>query len=276
MLKELKLFRIFLKLHEGEGGGEVAGETTAETSVEESQEGTEDRAKQFQDMIRGDFKEEYKKATQAMIDKRFAKAKEAEARLAEQQELIDLLHERNGTKTIGELYSKIENDDRYLEEIAEEKGMTLEQAREFERLRRDNERFQRQQQIAQEQRQQQAQINKWLQEAEELKQVYPDFDLETELQSDVFSTLVKSGFTLRNAFESTHAQEIMQASTEYATREATRAVTENIRARGQRPLENGVKSKAAFKTSVDFSKMSLKDYEEYGRRARNGERITFR
>ena len=222
------------------------------------------------------FKEEYKKATQAMIDKRFAKAKETEARLAEQQELIDLLHERNGTKTIAELYSKVENDDRYYEEIADEKGMTLEQAREFERLRRDNERFQRQQQIAQEQRQKQAQISKWLQEAEELKQIYPDFDFEAELQNDVFGTLVKSGFTLKNAFESTHAQEIMQASTEYATREATRAVTENIRARGARPAENGTKPKATFKTSVDFSKMTLKEFEEYGRRARNGERITFR
>ena len=60
--------------------------------------------------------------------------------------------------------------------------------------------------IEEEQRQQEfARIS---QEADELKNIYPDFDLEDELSNETFAKMLHLGFSVKNAFESTHIDEL--------------------------------------------------------------------
>jgi hypothetical protein len=52
-------------------------------------------------------------------------------------------------------------------------------------------------------------------------------------------------------------------------------VTQNIRAKGARPAENGTSQRAAATIKSDPSKLTLDDFEEISRRLARGEKITF-
>ena len=71
-----------------------------------------------------------------------------------------------------------------------------------------------------------------------------------------------------------HSQLMQQANAQTAAR-TEKAVTDNIRAKGQRPQENGASSGAGFTYKPDPSKLTIKDFEEIQRRVARGEKITF-
>ena len=283
----LKLFKFNLCLHDGEGGGADAGVGAGESAegaqgnsavaAEQQQEVSEvDTEKEFQDLIRGKYKNEYKNATQALIDKRFAKSKETESLLKEQSGILDLLHQRYGTRSNQALLEALENDDAYLEKRAYDLGMTKEQAQLYDRVQRENAQLKEMQQRAQEERQANEQISKWLGEAEGLKAKYPEFDLETELANDGFAAQLKAGVPLELAYKTAHFDELMSSNTAYTAQQTAKKVTQNIQARGTRPQENGASNKSAFTTAKDISKFTLKDFDEIDKKLARGEKVTFR
>ena len=60
-----------------------------------------------------------------------------------------------------------------------------------------------------------------------------------------------------------------------ATAQVEKTVTDNIRARGARPQENGAAPKSAVVVKDDVSKLTPADRAEIARRAAMGETITF-
>ena len=60
-----------------------------------------------------------------------------------------------------------------------------------------------------------------------------------------------------------------------ATAQAEKTITNNIRARGARPQENGAAPKSAVVVKDDVSKLTPADRAEIARRAAMGETITF-
>lgn len=276
----LKFFKLNLFMHDGEAAVSAEGSQTAEGTAEVTAEGGQaessvvDTEKEYQD-LKTKYNKEFKADVQKIIDRRFAKSKEVEARLKEQDGVMNLLHQRYGTKSVQALYEALENDEAYLDMRAEELGMTREQAQLYDKALRDKEVLERQVQEAEFQRQQDAQIQDWIRQAEELKTKYPEFDLQNELQNEAFAAQLKAGVGVELAFKTTHFDELMQATTAYAAQQTQKAVTENIRARGTRPAENGTGTKSGFTTSKDISNMSLKEINEKIERARRGENVTF-
>ena len=61
----------------------------------------------------------------------------------------------------------------------------------------------------------------------------------------------------------------------YTANKVSKKVTDNIRARGARPVENGSNQVAAATVKNDVTKLTAKDRAEIVKRVKNGEKISF-
>lgn len=236
----------------------------------------EARAKRFDELISGEFKDLYTAKTQELIDRRFAKSKATENEAAALRDIAGILNERYGISDdadYSKLKSAIENDDAMWADKAEAQGLTVEQFKEFARLQRRNAAFEAARQNDIEAAMRREKAAGWAKQAQELKAKYPQFDLQYELENTPgFIQALEAGAPMEILYTGAHFAELQSA----AAKETEQKLVSNIRAKGQRPTENGAAATAAASVETDLSKLTLKDYEELERRARNGERITFR
>jgi hypothetical protein len=93
-------------------------------------------------------------------------------------------------------------------------------------------------------------------QTEELKNVYPDFDLDTELQNSGFTKLLSAGIDPKTAFEVVHKDEIIPAAMQWAVQQTKAQVANAVAANAARPKENGVSSQSAATVKTDVSKMT--------------------
>lgn len=236
----------------------------------------EARQREFDELVNSDkFKDIYTKRTQDMIDRRFAKSKATEAENTKLREIADLLSRKYGVTNdadFSKLKAAIEGDDATWAEAAENAGMTIEQYRQFDAIKRENAAYQaaRQNDIRAAQNRQKAEA--WYAEAQTLKQKFPQFDLRTELADRNFVAAINAGVPMEMAYKGKYYDQFMGE----ATQGAEKRVVDNIRAKGKRPAENGAASQsAAFTVKSDPSKLTLADFNEIARRVAHGETISF-
>lgn len=141
----------------------------------------------------------------------------------------------------GELNKHVTEDDRYWEDLAGEYGVTPDVARKikgFEEL-----------QAAENQRKQQAledqmfreHIGRLVQQGEELKKTFKDFDLMAELRDPTFKRLTSPevGLSVKDAYYTVHREEIRQAENELIAQRTREAMAQSIAAGQNRPREGG-------------------------------------
>ena len=247
----------------------------AETDVKVTSNALEDKRKAFSDMINGEYKDVYTENTQRIINRRFSEMKNLQAQLEDTKPVLDALRERYGVEDAQDLLKAIDSDHAYWTEAAEEAGMNEQQYREFVRMRRENEAFRRAAEEQENQKQVQAQVQQWMQDAEALRQKFPQFDLSVEMENPTFMSMLKAGTPVEHAYKVMHFDEIMSGAMQQASIRTEKNVTENIRARGMRPAENGTARQSAFIIKDDVSKLTKKDRAEIARRAARGETIRF-
>ena len=115
---------------------------------------------------------------------------------------------------------------------------------------------------------------RWSREADELTAQCPDFDLGAALNDTRFCALLRAGIDVRTAWFALHAQALLETACLRAGRSAEQRVSEHIRARGLRPVENGLGSGGAgIVVRPDVSRMSRADRAELAARAERGERV---
>ena len=116
------------------------------------------------------------------------------------------------------------------------------------------------------------------QQGEELKQVFPDFDLMAEMQNPAFvrMTAPGTGVSVKDAFYAVHGEDIQRESMQYAAQQAGRRIAASVQAGASRPVENGIQGASPVMIGVDIRGMNKKQREEYRRRIRSGEIINFR
>lgn len=181
------------------------------------------------------------------------------------------------------LKDALNKDDSLLEDMAYNEGITTDAIRERLRDRQENARLQKElnkyrseQAEAQASRDAYKQYNEWLREAEELKQLYPNFNLENELENEDFrNDLINSNKSLRKVYESAHLQEIIEGAIQTTAMKAREAVTNNIRSRGMRPTENGTRSGSAVKVKKDVNELTDKDIDKLIAESRAGKLVRF-
>lgn len=235
----------------------------------------EDRRKAFQELVNGEYKDIYTEETQRIIDRRFREARNLEERAAKQQPVIDMLMQRYkiADGDLGKLAAAVENDNAYWSEAAEEAGMSVEQYKQFQRLKRENDALLRAQRMRQSQQAAQQQLQKWYSEGEQVKAVYPDFDLGAESKNPQFISMLKAGVPVQHAYEVIHMDEIKAGVAQSTARQTEKQVVDGIRAKGNRPAENGTSSQSAFTVKDDPHKWTKQDRAEVARRVARGETI---
>lgn len=244
-------------------------------------EGTlEARQQEFDELVNGKYKDIYTQRTQEMIDRRFAKAKTAEAQNEKLRALADTLSQAYGITDDDGDYSKlteaINNDDNIWSIAADEAGMSTAQYREFMRYKMEAQRAQESQQELVRQQQSREKAEAWFQEAQSLRAKFPGFDLRAELADPNFVAAISApGMTLEMAYKAKHFDELMNGTIQAASAATEKRVTQNIRAKGARPAENGTSQRAAATIKSDPSKLTLEDFEEISRRLARGEKIAF-
>lgn len=115
----------------------------------------------------------------------------------------------------------------------------------------------------------------WMEQAEGLKQFFPEFDLRQEMKNHQFARLLRSGVDLRTAFHAVHGQELLPAAMQYAAKAVEARLASAMRAGYDRPAENGLRNSGAVMVGSGVAGMSRQDYARVCRMVERGERISF-
>ena len=113
----------------------------------------------------------------------------------------------------------------------------------------------------------------WLREGEQLRQLYPDFDLRREMANPQFSCLLQSRVDMQTAYEIVHKDTLIPAAMAYAARTVERKLAQNLQSTAARPRENGSGGGGVVLGS-SVAQMSGKQIADLCRRVERGERIS--
>lgn len=237
----------------------------------------------FDDLLKDDaYGKEFEKRVSRRTGYEVRKAeREARAKLSPMYEALARKYGMDVTDPakidLDALSEKVLSDNDLFEEEAAQMGVSVDGLRKIRNAERQLQEVERIRQEEENQREWQALVA----EGEQLKQIYPAFDMEAELANPQFGRLLASlqanGFPgpLRTAYESVHRDEIMGGAMQYAVQRTRQQMANSIQAGAQRPAENGAAA-AAAQSHIDPRKLSRKDIEDIRRRVMRGEHITFR
>ena len=235
------------------------------------------RDAEWQKLINGEYREQFQKQVQGIIDKRFAKTKGMEEQNGKYAALMGKVAGRYGLDPgdIDGISAAIDRDQKFLAEQADKAGMTVEQYKRYNAAVQENERYRRINEARQREAQVQARVQGWQAEEKALKGMYPQFDLDAELRNKDFVGLLQRGVTMKHAYEVIHMDDMMRGAMQYATAQATAQTAKNIQARGARPVEGAATGAAGVVTKSDVTKLTKADREEIARQVAKGKTITF-
>jgi len=103
-------------------------------------------------------------------------------------------------------------------------------------------------------------------QAEELKTVFPDFDLRRELRNPVFARMTAPGvgLSVEDAYYAVHRRELHNAAIQAAKRQVSNAIATGAR----RPRENGLAGQAPAVSAFDYRSATKEQREDLKRRIR--------
>jgi hypothetical protein len=114
----------------------------------------------------------------------------------------------------------------------------------------------------------------WMEESKQVKAIYPQFDLKSEMQNPKFIDLLRvPGVDVRTAYELTHKDEIIAGAMQFTAKTVEKKIADKIAANGARPTENGLNSQSASLTKSDVSQLSKADILDIQRKVLRGEKV---
>lgn len=230
---------------------------------------------EFEELIKGKYKDQYGKRVQNTVQQRLKGSKETEDRLNAMNPLMDLLSARYGVKaddTEG-LIKALEGDDAFFEQAALEHNMETKDYRKMLQLQSENTRLRSQQEQQFRQEQMNKQYEAWEQQAEEARKLYPNLDLNVESQNPQFRQLLMAGVDVGTAYLALHRDDVLAGAMQATAKTVEQKLSNKIAAGNARPAENGASGQSAAVIKADPSKWTRADREEVRRRAARGERI---
>lgn len=266
----------------GEGGQAAAGPTgEAGAQAQMPNEGQvaadpKARAQAYKEFTRGEYKDLYDADVQRIVQQRLRGAKGAEESLGKIQGALELLKKTYGTDDLEKLNQAITDDSRYYEDEAMKRGMDVETYKALKQKDQLIEQYRQQQEAEAERQRQSQQVWRWRQEEAQLKQTFPDFDLEAEMDAsngELFQMLNR-GVSLEHAYLALHMDDIVGNTVQAAMMRGQQKTLEAVRANGLRPAENGAGDARAGKADIDLSKLTAKQMRDIEKRLMHGETIT--
>ena len=247
----------------------------AENPAEENK--TDAPARMSWDEIMAD--PDYNKQMQAVVQSRLRSAKGAEETLGKLAPALELLARQHGQDPANidydALAKAISNDESFYEDKALEMGVSVETAKRIDQQERDTARKQRQEAQTLEQQKIQQHIMNLEQQGEEMKKVFPNFDLRKELQNPVFVRMTSPnvGLSVEDAYYACHRRELQTAAMQVTAQKTAQKISNDIQAGRRRPSENGTSGQAPSVTTFDYRSMSPEQRKALKDRIRSGEKI---
>ena len=252
-------------------------EEAAPPPEEPKQTAIPDRNAEFEKLIKGEYKDLYDARMQNAIRGRLKATEDTVNRFNALTPTLELLAEKYGVDAndVEALNKAIEEDESFFQDEALEKGMTVQQLKEFRKMQRENADLKRQMSDQQTKERAEMLYASWVDQGEKTKTVYPSFDLKAEMENPRFVDLLRNNIDVRTAYEVLHKDEIIPAAMQFTAKTVEQKLTNKIIAGGQRPTENGMNSQGAAVVKSDVSQLSKADRQEIIRRVQRGERIRF-
>lgn len=252
-----------------------AAEGTPAAEVQKAEPAVVDRKAEFDRMIKGDYKDLYDAKVQEIVQRRLRGPVADAAKYRELGPTMELLAQHYDLKDptdIKALNAAIEADDIFIERQAMEKNMSNDEYRQH--LRDKREKAQLREQIKQIERAQQ--YTMWKQQAEQVKNLYPNLDIDHELTNPLFRDMLeKYRMSVGDAYGMIHSRDITTGLLRHATEQASKQVAASVAANGARPAENGMGAQGAATVKMDPSKMTKEQRRALNRRVAMGEKISF-
>lgn len=297
-MEHRNLWKLNLRLF-GEGGGEAGSGAGAAGAAEAagaqaapSDEGqnqqpaqtivtertAQKRAKAFEQLIKGEYAQEFQNRTQGIISERFKDHKQLQTQLEKTKPLMDALATKYGVTDHDKLMAAIEADESFYQAAADEQGLSVEQYKHMRELERKAAAFDEAEKQRQRVDTERRAYAVWDQQSQQLKAIYPGFDFAAECQNpqtgQQFIKLLGNGVDVRTAYEVMHKDELLSGAIQTAVQLSQQRTVQTIQAQGMRPAENGVGGSVATQmTKIDPSKMTKAERNALVERARKGERI---
>lgn len=284
----MKLRKINLHLLDGGAEGTAGPAQTAEGTAQVAEGNAAEKGaqvaagqerKSFDDLIENDYKEDFKKAVEKTLARRLKNTEEAKKSLETLTPTLGLLAKRYGLDDqnldFEALTKAVTEDDAYYEQAAMAAGVDLQTFKKMEQMRMQNAQLESEVKKARLEAEQKAQFDALVAQEAEIKQVYPSFSMQDELDNQDFARLVFNGVPAKTAYEVAHKDEIIGGAMQFTAKKVEKQVVDNIMAGQTRPNEQGNVSQQGVVTKVDPSKLSKEQRAEIRQRAMRGERITF-
>ena len=263
---------------------EDGAEGDGSEAEEKAQMTPEEHKKAFHALLQGEYRAETEELMQQAVE-RAAQILESSPQV---RGLMEALHEAYGVDAddLEALTDAVKNgrvkDEAYFEKLAMEKGVSVETARQMDKLESENKRLTAAEKFEEDQRkaaQRQVEIDRihaeWDREAEQLKAQYPEFDLEQTLANPEIANLMRLGVSMSNAYRAVYFDQIMAQNESRTAKQVERGVEARIRQRGTRPGENGIRPGGAAQTHTDVNALTRKEREQLERAALRGQVVTF-
>ncbi len=217
---------------------------------------------------------EYNKEMQKTIQKRYKKEHEFKEKLSP---ALELLGQHYGIDTadmdkfdIDAFAKAVTEDNQFYEQKAVELGIPVEQARRLEQLEREAARAKKEQEKTIQEQMIEQHLQGLIQQGEQLKAKFPNFDIRAELQNPTFARLTapNSGLSVEDAYFAVHRADIQAAqkqqqvaAMQYTAQQTAQAISNSIQA-GQRRPDEASPSQAASYSSYDYSFQNKADREK--------------
>ena len=216
-------------------------------SKEITAEEAERRKQDFENLIRGEYKQQFDERVQKIIDKRFREMRLMKEQAAKIKPLLDALSEKYGNADADALVKMLKEDAGKNTKIA------------FDRQLKARE-----------------QAMKWRASAEEIANADPEFNLADEMKNPAFTHLLKAGVDMKSAYHAMHHDEILEKAIRYAVKKVHDQTVKDMRMNLSRPEENGSGGRGGAKMAPpSVNNMTRAEREEIEKRAARGEKVYF-
>lgn len=252
---------------------ETSGTEEEQNEAEVGENSAGDPDSEFEDLIKGKFKESFHKKTQGIINNRFKNAKETEGKLSLAMDALAPLFDRYGIEeaNLEGIRDAIKSDAGIFAKKALEAGKESEEYRDAFNADRD-----RKQQAEQKMLEAASKIRQdWRAQETEIQKTYPSFTLEKAFANEDFRNMAMSGASLLNAYRASHFDEISAGLVAAATKRAAKNTLDSMQGNIRRPAEGGMSSAGGTVTKKDVSSLTGNDIDSILKAVGRGDKITF-
>lgn len=218
---------------------------------------------------------EYNKEMQAVVRSRLKSEKSAEEALGKMAPAIEVMARKYGldpsNMDYDALAKAINDDDAYYEDKALEMGVSVETAKKVDQMERDNAREKALNERSLQEQKIQQHFVKLENQGEELKKVFPNFDLRKELQNPVFARMTAPGvgLSVEDAFYAVHRNEIQAAAMQVTAQKTAEKISNAIQSGSRRPDESGASSQAPSVSTFNYRNASREQREALKKKIRD-------